>query len=278
MNNNYEKKYLKYKEKYLKLKNQSGSGSPLPEMSKDDFEKLALKAYQGNTQEVLYAVDQDGRLATRGSFFFNKTLLHEACQEGHVELARGLLARGASVGARNVYGHDAMYYASSGCNLTLRSCSRYFAVLTLLLDNGGDPNTRDNEGVTPLWEAAQYANLDICLFLIAKGADLMAKIEGRTALDNYGQFRDSLNPGVTPEISLSPEVLTMHRAALLSAWNWARRLPMMLFVTGCRFRPLAGKKGWIPIEGLSLEQRKRARRRSLVFSSDVLLRLIVSFL
>ena len=54
---------------------------------------------------------------------------------------------------------------------------------------------------------------------------------------------------------------------------------MMLFVTGCRFRPLAGKQGWVPPpEGLSFEQRERARRRSLVFSSDVLLRLIVSFL
>ena len=60
--------------------------------------------------------------------------------------------------------------------------------------------------------------------------------------------------------------------------RWARRWPVMLFVAGCRFRPLAGRQGWVPPEGLSLEQRERARRRSLVFSSDVLLRLIVSFL
>jgi hypothetical protein len=53
---------------------------------------------------------------------------------------------------------------------------------------------------------------------------------------------------------------------------------MMLFVTGCRFRPLADKQGWIPPKDLSVEQRKSARLRSLVFSSDVLLRLIVSFL
>jgi hypothetical protein len=98
-----------------------------------------------------------------------------------------------------------------------------------------------------------------------------------TALDMYGEYA---NP------YLSPEVLTEHRDALLAAWHagphpsqrWARRLPIMLFVTGCRFRPLAGKQGWILPESLSLEQRERARRRSLVFSSDVLLRLIVSFL
>jgi hypothetical protein len=83
--------------------------------------------------------------------------------------------------------------------------------------------------------------------------------------------------------------MSEHRTAMIKAWEygphpiqqsirWARRLPMMNFVTGCRFRPLTGKQGWIPPEGLSLEQRERALRRTLVFSSDVLLRLIVSFL
>ena len=85
----------------------------------------------------------------------------------------------------------------------------------------------------------------------------------------------------------SLDVVASRRARLAAAWRagphpsqrWARRLPVMLFVTGCRFRPLAGKLGWDPPpEGLSLEQRERARRRSLVFSSDVLLRLVVSFL
>jgi len=311
MTNNYEKKYLKYKEKYLELKNQLGSGSPRPEMSENDFKALLHQAYEGETQAVLEAVKQDRRLATRADRL-RRTLLHEACigRGGHVELARGLLARGASVGARDWGGCDAIYHASYRGNV---------AMVTLLLDRGGDPCTRDINGSTALMMAAWRGHLAVCLLLLSRGADLTVVWEGNTALTMYGE---NARP------SLSPEVLAEGRAALLTAWHagphpsqrWARRWPMMSFVTGCRFRPLvgrqgwvppkglsleqiesaqresarqlafisfmtgsrflpfAGKQGWVPPEGLSLEQRERVRRRTLVFSSEVLLRLIVSFL
>ena len=243
-----------------------------PTLTDGEFALLLRQAYQGHTQAVLAAVDKDGRLATRASAdWYRRTLLHWACigGGGHVELARGLLARGASVGARDGLGRDATYHAS---------CSGNVALVTLLLDHGGNPCTRaDNDDMTALGIAASKGHLAVCLLLLSKGADLTAVMDGRTALGLYGEH------AYPP---LSPEVLAEHRAALEAAWRagphpsapWARRLPVMLFVTGCRFRPLAGRQGWVPPEGLSLEQRERARRRSLVFSSDVLLRLIVSFL
>jgi len=189
-----------------------------------------------------------------------------------VELARGLLARGASVGARDWNGCDSTWYASENGNL---------ALVTLLLDHGGDPCTRNEYDWPALWAAARYGHLAVCLLLLSRGADLMAVMDGhteRTALQWYDLYAG---------LDLSPAVLASSRARLEAAWRagphssqrWARRWPAMLFVTGCRFRPLAGKQGWVPPpEGLSLEQRQRARRRSLVFSSDVLLRLIVNFL
>ena len=240
-----------------------------PKMTERDFDALLNRAEQGHTQAVLAAVDQDGRLATRAGGF-RQTLMHRACEGGggHVELVRGLLARGASVGARDGFSCDATYYAS---------CSGNVALVTLLLDNGGDENTIDDFGKPALRTAAYEGHLAVCLLLLSRGADLSAVKYGRTALGLYGER-------VYPP--LGPEVLAEHRAALEAAWRagphpsqpWARRLPVMLFVAGCRFRPLAGRQGWVPPEGLSLEQRERARRRSLVFSSDVLLRLIVSFL
>ena len=270
MTNNYEKKYLKYKEKYLELKNQLGSGTPRPEMSENEFEDLMLQAFEGETEAVLAAVNLDGSLATRtNKHFFHNTLLQTACLGGHVELARGLLAHGASVGTRDHFNSDATYYASENGNL---------ALVTLMLDHGGDPNTRTNANITTLGAAARRGHLDVCLLLLSRGADLMAVMYGRnTVLGQYGAYAD-------PRLSL--EIKDEHREALLAAWRagphpsqrWARRLPMMLFVTGCRFRPLVGRQGWVPPERLTFEQRERARRRSLVFSSDVLLRLIVSFL
>jgi hypothetical protein len=85
---------------------------------------------------------------------------------------------------------------------------------------------------------------------------------------------------------MSEEQAEEGRLAMIKAWEhgphliqrsirWNRRWPFMSVMAGCRFRPLIGKQGWIAPEGLSLE---RARLRSLVFSSDLLLRLIVSFL
>jgi len=241
-------------------------------MNELDFEFLLFQAWKGHTQDVLEAVDQDSRLATRADNKVERTLLHEACLGGHMKLARGLLARGASVRALDTNGSDATYYASGSGNVD---------VVTLLLDHGGDVNTRNNMHCTALMFAAQKGHLAVCLLLLARGADLMIVSKlGSTALESYGR-------NVYPP--LSPEVLAEGRAAMIKAWEhgphpiqqsirWARRLPIMLFVTGCRFRPLDGKQGWIPPEGLSLEQRERARRRILVFSSDLLLRLIVSFL
>jgi ankyrin repeat protein len=111
-------------------KNQSGNGTPHTEMSDDDFEALMEQAYQGHTQAVLAAVDQDGRLATRADNY-RSTLLHVAWEGGgHVELARGLLARGASVGTGDSHGRDATWWASQVGNV---------ALVTLMLDHGGNP-------------------------------------------------------------------------------------------------------------------------------------------
>jgi ankyrin repeat protein len=126
-----------------------------------------------------------------------------------VELARGLLARGASVGARGASvgarerdGCDATYWASYSGNV---------ALVTLLLDHGGDPCTKDKYGWTALMAAAFNGHLAVCLLLLARGADLTAVMHGKcTTLEWYG---DHVNP------PLSPEVLAEHRAALMVAWR-----------------------------------------------------------
>jgi hypothetical protein len=237
-------------------------------MNDNEFEILLEQAERGETEAVLSAVDQDRKLATRIGDW-EQRLLHRACEKGHVELARGLLARGALVELRDYFGNDATYYASKWCNVDL---------VTLLLDYGGNPNTTNDFKETAIWAAGSTANLAVCLLLLARGADLMSVfVFVDTASDWYGNYADD---------TFSDDVLAEHLAVIIVAWQtgphpsqrWARRWPMISFVTGCRFRPLAGRQGWVHPEGLSLEQRERARRRTLVFSSDVLLRLIVSFL
>ena len=64
------------------------------EMSVEEFGRLCRKAYEGKTAEVLAAVDQDRRLATRADVD-GWTLLLWACDGSHdnPQLAQGLLER-----------------------------------------------------------------------------------------------------------------------------------------------------------------------------------------
>lgn len=57
-------------------------------------------------------------------------------------------------------------------------------LVRLLLENGGDPNLKQNGGVTPLHSAAHRGNVPIIELLLQHGADTGAKMaDGRTALD-----------------------------------------------------------------------------------------------
>ena len=221
----------------------------------------------------------EGRdIVVEGKYVFSSDrALHAASIGGSAELVLALLVRGADIHAQGDYDRNALMYASSYGQI---------AAATVLLDRGADVLARSQGQYTALHFAAFYDHPEVCELLLSRGSDLTAVTSGnRTPLNQYGIYEHP---------PLSPAVLASRRARLLAAGRagphpsqvqrrrdeaWARRWPVMLFVTGCRFRPLAGKQGWVPPpEGLSLEQRERARRRSLVFSSDVLLRLIVSFL
>ena len=145
---------------------------------------------------------------------------------------------------------------------------------------------------TALGQAAGKGYLEMCILLLSRGADLTALMrygqpESLTALERYGS-----------ETNMSEEQAEEGRLAMIKAWEhgphliqrsirWNRRWPFMSVMAGCRFRPLAGRleeirqmlaQGSKTDESQSLEVLQRARRRSLVFCSDVLLRLIVSFL
>jgi ankyrin repeat protein len=174
----------------------------MSEISEMEFDTLLFEAWQGNTEVVLEAVDKNKNLATIACVNRGRTLLHEACRGGHVELARGLITCRASVMAQDLQGCDATWLALAEGNV---------ALVTLLLDNGGDANTRTKCGTTALGATAHYGHLDVCLLLLSRGADLTAVIyDGRTALEWY-------DTGVIRY--LSPEFKTKRRDILLAAWH-----------------------------------------------------------
>jgi hypothetical protein len=266
--------------------------------------RLCTKASDHKTTEVLAAVDQDRRLATRADRD-GDTLLICACRSRYdnTQLAQGLLKKGANVHYRNKLGEDALMFASY---------KGHIKHVKLLLDYGVDPDS-NNGHESALWLAARYKNLEVCLLLISRGANLMRVCKyGTTALTLYGdamirsEYWHYIGSDARGEITREIE---QDRPILVAAFErgpfmcWKRRRHMMSVIVGCGFRPLAGTiAGTIsqkpsmfsrllkPLSGklrpfwrkndqlVPTPEQRRAHYMQIIFRSDRLLRMIVSFL
>ena len=241
---------------------------------------------RGETEAVLEACRQHQGLVLRASVNGNR-LLHYACFGGHLELARGLLDLGAVVDARCNVRWDALMCASH---------YGHAAIVTLLLDRGADPCSR-NDYYTALYLAAWYDHLQVCLILLNRGADLMAAcVGGSNSLTCY-----AIHANPRP----SDEIKEQRREQLRVAWEagphpsqvqrrlderWAPRYPLMNVLTGCGFRPLAARRLQLemdrlalgsempPPEPLDTPQKLHAHLLGQVLSNAGLVRSIVSYL
>ena len=231
----------------------------------------------------------DGNGDDGGHVFRGYTAIMAASSGGHAGLVKELVLLGANVNALDGYGQDALIAASWKGRV---------AVCSVLLDHGAVMTTRNAEGWTALKWAALNAHLQVGLLLCSKGADLMTvDNRGYTALQDYGHDD---NP------RLSKKTKKKDKAALLDCFrkgphpsqvqrrkneNWARRLPFLLVMTGCDFKPLLARQLALfllspplppdvkipPIEIATVAQ-KRAFLNTAVFGHKGLVRLIASFL
>ena len=227
----------------------------------------------------------NGRVVVSRGF----TATMAAIEGGHAGLVKELALLGANVHALDKDGWDALMIASFHGRV---------AVCSVLLDHGAVMTTRNGQGWTALHLSAFNAHLQAGLLLCSKGADLMAvSHDGRTPL----QFC-----GIAANPCLRKETKDEHKAALLDCFrkgphpsqvqrrkdeNWARRLPFMLVMTGCDFKPLLARQLALlllnpplppdvkipPIEIATVAQ-KRAFLNMAVFGHEGLVRLIASFL
>jgi ankyrin repeat protein len=89
------------------------------------------------------------------------TLLHTAAYNGHLDVVKELLGRGATVNQRNFVGESALYSA------VLRGTPD---VIRLLIASGADPSIPDNNGLTPLKLATDRNRAEIITLLRQAGA------------------------------------------------------------------------------------------------------------
>ena len=69
------------------------------------------------------------------------TLLHFASSGGHVEVARVLVAKGASINATNAFGRTALHFAAA---------AQHFEMVKFLVGSEASLTSRDKDGITPL--------------------------------------------------------------------------------------------------------------------------------
>lgn len=103
---------------------------------------------------------------------------------GNREVAKFLIAEGADVNAaaENAQRVAPVHAAAAVCD---------HEILTILLDQGADPDARQQNGYTPLHTAAARGDIDMARLLLARGADASARgTDGLSVADvahKYGQ-------------------------------------------------------------------------------------------
>ena len=98
------------------------------------------------------------------------TPLHEACKQGHDEIARMLLDAGA----------DAWWRDSGGRSAIAKACQEeHLSIVEMLLDHDKDLlEIADNGGFTPLFVAISYQRVGLVRFLLDRGANVHAAARG----------------------------------------------------------------------------------------------------
>ena len=103
--------------------------------------RLHQAAVAGDASEVARLISEGEDVAAVDASLF--TPLHFACQQGHLEAARVLVAAGAPVDARDSYGNTPLWravFAFQGGDPEL---------IRLLLDAGADPDCKNNTDRSP---------------------------------------------------------------------------------------------------------------------------------
>jgi hypothetical protein len=100
------------------------------------------------------------------------TALHIAAAAHFLPVAEHLIAKGASVEAKNRRGAEPLHYACDGIpGSAAWNPDAQAAVVRLLIDAGADPNARDKSGVAPLHRAVRTRCAAAVRALLEGGAD-----------------------------------------------------------------------------------------------------------
>ena len=170
---------------------------------------LHLTSRQGHVEVARMLVGRGANMSAQDED--GRTPLHWACREGHVDMARMLVERGADVLAQDKDRWTPLHGASREGHMN---------VVRMLVERGADVSAQDKHMWTPLHWASREGDLDVVRMLVERGADVSV------------QDKDGWTPlhGASTEGHVDVVRMLVERGADVSARN---------------------RRGWTPLHGAS---------------------------
>ncbi|XP_022103404.1 ankyrin repeat and SAM domain-containing protein 6-like isoform X2 [Acanthaster planci] len=128
--------------------------------SLDRQRQLCAACEHGDLAFVQALLDQDASGCVDADGGEGLTPLQIAAGNGHEDIVRLLLMRGASLDRQNLYGWTALMQAAS---------HGHASIVALLLQNKADPNIKNKFGATALTAAAHYGHISTTRVLLGLG-------------------------------------------------------------------------------------------------------------
>ena len=193
---------------------------------------------------------------------YGRTPLSWAAQNGHVEVVRLLLDRGADITAAGSGGETPLYCAS---------WYGHIEVVRLLLDRGADITAADSDGWTPLSCASWYGHIEIVRLLLDRGADITAaNSDGWTPL--YCASRNGHIEVVRLLLDRGADITAADSDGwtplYCASWNGLIEIVRLLLDRGADITA-ANSDGWTPLYCASLNGHVEAIRLLLDRGADI---------
>jgi hypothetical protein len=120
---------------------------------------LLTSARDGHLDICRLLIDKGAQLEAKDRTGY--TPLHRAAENGHVEIVRLLCDRGADIEARSRWGWRPLHHAAMIGRITV--------VKELIKERNAEINARDNNGRTALTYARRYDNHVVAAYLVSRG-------------------------------------------------------------------------------------------------------------